>query len=166
MSSLASKPAAAGTTHYSTPSDTQVVVLRVVEAPARLVFDTYTQPKHLQRWLLGPEGWTMPICEIDPRVGGKWRYVWRKGDGTEMAMAGEITEVVQNKRLVSTERWGPDWPETINAIDFAESGGRTTITLTITYPSKEARDAALKTGMKEGMDQGYARLDQLLKSLA
>ncbi len=165
MSSLANKPAV-GFTQYSTPTDTQIVAVRVVEAPARLVFETYTQPRHLQKWLLGPEGWTMPICEIDPRVGGKWRYVWRKGDGSEMTMGGEIREVIPNRRLVSTESWGPEWPETINAIDFAEAGGQTTITLTMTYPSKQARDAALKTGMRDGMDQGYARLDRLLKTLA
>jgi uncharacterized protein YndB with AHSA1/START domain len=163
MTSVASRT---GVTTYATPNDTEVVVTRVVDAPRKLVFEAYTTPRHLQKWLLGPEGWTMPVCELDARPGGAWRYVWRKNDGSEMAMGGIIREIVPNERLVSTERWGPDWPETVNTILFVEKGGQTTITLTVTYPSKEARDAALKTGMKEGMDQGFARLDQLLKTLA
>ena len=108
----------------------------------------------------------MPVCEVDLRAGGAWRYVWRKADGAEMAMAGVFREVVPPERVVSTERWGPEWPETINTIVFTESGGRTTITLTVTYPSKEARDAALGTGMKEGMDQSFARFDAVVEALA
>jgi uncharacterized protein YndB with AHSA1/START domain len=163
MTSVANKP---GVTSFATPSDNQIAITRVFEAPRRLLYQAYTRPEHLRRWLLGPEGWTMPVCEIDVRVGGAWRYVWRKGDGTEMAMGGVIKEVVPDERLVSTERWGPEWPETINQVDFTESGGRTTVTTTITYPSKEARDAALKTGMKDGADHSYGRLDQLVRTLA
>jgi uncharacterized protein YndB with AHSA1/START domain len=107
----------------------------------------------------------MPVCEIDLRPGGSWRYVWRKSDGTEMAMGGSYREVAPPERLVSTESWGPEWPETVNTLALTESGGQTTITLTVSYPTKEARNAALKTGMKEGMDQGFARLDQLLRTL-
>jgi len=115
--------------------------------------------------MLGPEGWTMPVCEMDLRTGGSWRYVWRKANGTEMDMSGLITEVVPNQRLVTTEKWGPEWPETINRIEFTESDGQTTITLTVTYPSREARDAALKTGMKDGMEPSFARLDKLVRTL-
>jgi uncharacterized protein YndB with AHSA1/START domain len=106
------------------------------------------------------------VCEIDLRPGGKWRYVWRNGDGSEMEMAGEYREVVRPERLVTTEKWGPEWPETVNTVVLTESDRLTTITLTVTYPSKEARDAALQTGMKEGMDVSYARLDELLEKLA
>ena len=154
-----------GVTSYETPTDTQVVITRVVDAPRRIVFDAWTNPKYVPRWLLGPPGWTMPVCEIDLRPGGTWHYVWRRSDGSEMAMHGSYKEVVPPERLVSTESWGPQWPETVNTLVLAESGGRTTITLTIVYPSREARDAALKTGMKDGMEQGYARLDALLKTL-
>ena len=154
-----------GVTTYSTPTDREVVMTRVVDAPRRVVFDAWTNPGHVSRWLLGPEGWTMPVREIDLRPGGSWRYVWRKADGTEMAMGGSYREVVPPERLVSTEKWGPEWPETVNSLVLAESGGQTTITLTITYPTKEARDAALKTGMKEGSDQSFARLDELLRAL-
>ncbi len=154
-----------GVTTVTTPTDTQVVIERVVAAPKGIVFDAYTNPKHLQKWLLGPEGWTMPICEMDLRPGGKWRYVWRKADGIEMQMGGLVKEVVPGEKIVTTERWGPDWPETINSVTLTESGGFTTIALTITYPSREARDAALKTGMTEGMNPSFARLDRLLREL-
>jgi len=155
-----------GVTTYATPSDLEIRITRVVDAPRRLVFDAWTNPRHVPQWLLGPPGWTMPVCEIDLKVGGAWRYVWRKSDGTEMAMGGFYREVKPPERVVSTERWGPEWPETINTIAFAETGGRTTVTMTIKYPSKEARDAALQTGMKEGMDAGFARLDELLRTIS
>ena len=155
-----------GVTNFAIPTDMEVVFTRVVNAPRRVVFDAWTNPKHVPRWMLGPEGWTMPVCEIDLRVGGAWRFVWRKSDGMEMAMTGTYREVVPPERLVSTERWGPDWPETVNAVVLTEAAGQTTITLTITYPTKEARDAALATGMKEGMEPSYARLDSLLATLA
>ncbi len=155
-----------GVTTYATPGDREIVITRVVDAPRRLVFDAWTNTRHVPQWLLGPPGWTMPVCEIDLRVGGSWRYVWRKSDGEELAMGGIYREVVPPERVVSTERWGPEWPETVNTLLLTESGGRTTITLTVAYPSKEARDAALQTGMKEGMEQGFARLDELLRRLA
>jgi uncharacterized protein YndB with AHSA1/START domain len=154
-----------GVTTYATPTDREVVVTRVVDAPRKVVFAAHTEPRHLQRWLLGPEGWTMPVCEFDARPGGAWRYVWRKADGSEMAMSGIVREFAPPERVVHTERWGPEWPETVNTTVFTESEGRTTITLTIAYPSKEARDAAIQTGMKGGMDQSYDRLEVLLRSL-
>jgi uncharacterized protein YndB with AHSA1/START domain len=154
-----------GVTTFATPTDHEVVFTRVVDAPRRLVYDAYTTPAHLQQWLLGPPGWTMPICELDLRPGGAWRYVWRKGDGSEMALSGTVKEVRAPERLQMTESWGPEWPETLNTVEFSEAGGQTTITTTVRYPSKDARDAALKTGMREGMDQGFARLDQLLATL-
>ena len=142
------------------------MITRVVDAPRRVVFDAWTNPKHVSQWMLGPEGWTMPVCEMDVRPGGTWHYVWRKADGTEMPMSGSYREVAPPERLVSTESWGPEWPETVNTMVLTESAGQTTITLTILYPSKEARDMALKTGMKGGMDQSYERLDKLLRTLA
>jgi uncharacterized protein YndB with AHSA1/START domain len=130
------------------------------------VFEVWTNPAHVPRWLLGPEGWTMPVCEIDLRPGGRWRYVWRKTGGTEMEMSGVYREVVPPERVVMTEKWGPEWPETINTIAFIESAGQTTITITLQYPSKDARDAALATGMKDGMEQSFARLDDVLRTFA
>jgi uncharacterized protein YndB with AHSA1/START domain len=154
-----------GITTYATPSDREVVITRVVSAPRRVVFEAFTNTRHVPNWLIGPEGWTMPVCEIDLRPGGAWRYVYRKDDGSEMTMQGSYREVAPPERLVSTESWGPEWPETVNTMVLTETGGLTTITITARYPSKETRDAALKTGMKSGMDQSFARLDSMLESL-
>jgi uncharacterized protein YndB with AHSA1/START domain len=107
----------------------------------------------------------MPVCEIDLRPGGSWRYVWRRADGSEMEMVGGVREVTPPERFVTTEKWGADWPETVNTLVLTESGGQTTITLTIVYPDRDARDAALQTGMKEGMEHSFARLDELLGAL-
>jgi uncharacterized protein YndB with AHSA1/START domain len=150
---------------FSTPNDREVEFRRVVNAPRRIVFEAWTNPKHVTQWMLGPEGWTMPVCEIDLRPGGTWHFVWRKSSGTEMPMSGTYREVVPPERLVSTEKWGPEWPETINTLVLTEAAGQTTITLTVTYPSKEARDAALATGMNQGMDESFARLDEMLQAL-
>jgi uncharacterized protein YndB with AHSA1/START domain len=149
-------------TSYTTPSDREVLLTRVVSAPRRLVFAAWTEPRHLQRWLTGPEGWTMPVCEIDLRPGGRWRYVYRKASGKEMTLTGSVLEVAPPERLVTTESWGPEWPETVNTLVLTESEGRTTIALTITYVSKEARDAALATGAMDGMNRAFELLDELL----
>jgi uncharacterized protein YndB with AHSA1/START domain len=154
--------ASTGSTSYTMPSDREVLVTRVVNAPRRLVFAAWTEPRHLQRWLTGPEGWTMPICEIDLRPGGRWRYVYRKASGKEMTLTGSVLEVVPPERFVTTESWGPEWPDTVNTLVLTESEGRTTIALTITYVSKEARDAALDTGAMDGMNRAFELLDELL----
>jgi uncharacterized protein YndB with AHSA1/START domain len=154
--------ASTGSTSYTTPSEREVLVTRVVNAPRRLVFAAWTEPRHLQRWLTGPEGWTMPICEIDLRPGGRWRYVYRKASGKEMTLTGSVLEVVPPERFVTTESWGPEWPDTVNTLVLTESEGRTTIALTITYVSKEARDAALDTGAMDGMNRAFELLDELL----
>src|SRR5262245_11115709 len=97
----------------TTPSDREDVITRGLDPPRRLVWEAWTNPKHVQHWLLGPEGWTMPVCEIDLRPGGSWHYVWRKPDGAEMGMRGEYREIVPPERLVSTDCWGDPWPETL-----------------------------------------------------
>ena len=150
----------------TTPTDREIVMTRVLDAPRQLVFDAWSNPKHVPRWMLGPEGWTMPICEIDLRPGGEWHFVWRKSDGAEMGMRGLYREIKPPDRLVSTESWGGDWPETLNTLVLTEQNGKTTITNTVLYPSKQARDAALKTGMKEGVAQSFDRLEKYLMSLA
>jgi uncharacterized protein YndB with AHSA1/START domain len=155
-----------GTTSYTTPSDREIAITRVVDAPRKLVWEAWTNPEHVPHWMRGPEGWTMPVCEIDLRPGGAWHMVWRRSDGTEMGMRGAYREVTPPERLVSTESWGSDWPETVNTLTLAEKDGKTTITQTVLYPSKEARDAALQTGMKEGMDASFDRLDEYLRTTA
>jgi uncharacterized protein YndB with AHSA1/START domain len=155
-----------GTLQVTTPTEREIVMTRVFDAPRSLVFEAWTNPEHLPHWMLGPEGWTMPVCEIDLRPGGAWHFVWRRADGTEMAMSGMYKEVTPPERLVSTESWGGNWAETLNTLTLSEENGKTTITNTILYPSKEARDAALKTGMKEGASQGFDRLDEYLRTMA
>jgi len=142
----------------STPTDRELVLTRTFDAPRTLVFEAYTSPEHLPHWMLGPPGWTMPVCEVDLRPGGAWHSVWRNSDGSMMEMRGVYKEVVPPERVVSTESWGGDWPETVNTIVFTEEDGRTTLTITILYPSKDARDAALQTGMTKGINLSYDRL--------
>jgi uncharacterized protein YndB with AHSA1/START domain len=158
------KPSAATT--MTTPSDREIVVTRVINAPRRLVFAAYTDPEHVPHWMLGPDGWTMPVCEIDLRPGGAWHFVWRHADGAEMEMRGQYKEIVPPERLVCTESWGADWPESLNTLLLSEQDGKTTLTQRVLYVSREARDAALKTGMLDGMAQTYDRLDQYLATLA
>lgn len=155
-----------GTTTLTTPSEREAVITRVVEAPRSLVWEAWTSPEHLPNWLLGPDGWTMPVCELDLRPGGAWHFVWRRSDGTEMEMHGVYREIVPPERLVNTESWGGDWPETVNTLVLTEEDGKTTITLTVLYPSEEARDAALGTGMKDGADMSFDRLAAYLRTLA
>src|SRR5215210_4661522 len=120
-----------GATTFTTSSDREIVVTRVFDAPRRLVFEAWTSPEHLPRWMLGPPGWTMPVCEIDLRPGGAHRCVWRDTDGREMEIRGVYREIVPPERLVSTESWGGDWPETINTLILSEQDGKTTISLTV-----------------------------------
>jgi uncharacterized protein YndB with AHSA1/START domain len=147
-------------------ADRALVMTRVFDAPRRLVFEAWTRPEHLPHWMLGPEGWTMPVCEIDLRPGGAWHFVWRQSDGNEMEMRGVYREITPPERLVSTESWGGDWPETLNTVVLFEEDGKTTMTLTVLYPSKEAREAALKTGMKEGASLSFDRLAAYLRTMA
>ena len=161
---MIAKPSAATT--LTTPSDREIVITRVVAAPRQLVFEAYTNPAHVPQWMLGPEGWTMPVCEIDLRPGGAWHFVWRRSDGTEMGMRGVYQEIVPPERLVSTESWGGDWPETLNTLLLSEENGKTTITQRVRYASKEARDAALRTGMLEGMSVSFDRLAEYLATMA
>ena len=154
-----------GTVKVTTPSDREVAITRVLDAPRRLVWEAWTNPEYVPHWMLGPGGWAMPVCEIDLRPGGAWHFVCRKSGGTEMEMRGTYREVKPPERLVSTESWGGDWPETVNTLMLAEEDGKTTVTLTILYPSKEARDAALKTGVKDGMSMSFTRLEEYLATL-
>jgi uncharacterized protein YndB with AHSA1/START domain len=155
-----------GTLQITTPSEREIVMTRVFDAPRRLVWEAWTNPEHLPHWMLGPEGWTMPVCDLDLRPGGAWHFVWRRADGTEMDMHGVYREVAAPERLVSTESWGGDWPETLVTLLLSEQASRTTMTQTILYPSKEARDAALKTGMADGVTLSFDRLAAHLASMA
>ena len=145
-------------TIFTTPSDLEIRATRVFDAPRELVFDAWTNPEHLPHWMTGPDGWSMPVCEIDLRVGGAWHFVWRRDDGSEMEMNGVYREIAPPERLVATESWGGDWPETVNTLVLTEEAGRTTVTQTTLFPSLEARDAALETGIETGMTLSFNRL--------
>jgi len=159
------KPTQIGNTTFSTPSDRELVATRIVDAPRQLVWEASTRPEHLRRWLLGPDGWTMHICDVDLRPGGAWRYGWKKTDGTTMEMNGIHRDVLPPERLAQTESWGGSWPETLNTLVLTEAGDKTILTTTVLYPSKEAREAATATGMLEGWSQSYDRLDEYLRTL-
>lgn len=153
----------AGPLQITTPSDREVVITRQFDAPRELVFDCHTKPDLVRRWLLGPPGWTMPVCDIDLKVGGRYRYVWRGPDGEELAMGGTFQVIERPERIDTREQFDEDWTggETFITTRFIEQAGKTTATLTVLYSSKEAREGALATGMAEGMEAGYQRLDEL-----
>ncbi len=132
-----------GTLKLTTGGDREMVMTRVFDARRTLVFDAFTRPELVKQWLLGPPGWSMPVCEIDLRVGGAYRYVWRHSSGKEMGMGGVYREIVPQERLIYAE-----------------------LSTTILYVSSEARDAVLKSGMERGVAASYDRLVGLLASLA
>jgi uncharacterized protein YndB with AHSA1/START domain/effector-binding domain-containing protein len=151
----------------STPDDRSIHVERDFNARRALVFDAFTTPELVRRWLLGPDGWTMPVCEIDLRVGGRYRYVWRKeAIGKDMAMGGVFRQVVRPARLVATEKFDDAWypGEAVNTTTFEERDGVTSVRVVVLYESKEARDTASRSGMERGMIAGYDRLEALLAS--
>lgn len=151
-----------------TPGDLDAVITREFDAPRDLVWKCMTTPALVKRWLLGPPGWTMPVCEIDLRVGGAYRYVWRNEAGSEMGMGGVYQEIVPPERIVDIQKFDEDWTngETLVTVTLAERDGRTIMTTTVRYSSKEAREAMLATGMTGGMEAGYVRLDALVAELA
>jgi uncharacterized protein YndB with AHSA1/START domain len=154
----------------TTPSERELRVSRVFNAPAGLVYEAHTKPEYVQKWLLGPPGWSMPVCEIDLRVGGRYHYVWRNdANGREFGVSGVFRELVPPERIVHTERMSgieavPDGPEgeTLCTSTYVERDGRTTLTITILFSSKEARDGAMKSGMTGGMSMSYDRLEALM----
>jgi uncharacterized protein YndB with AHSA1/START domain len=155
-----------GTLKLTTRGDREIVMTRVFDAPRSLVFEAFTKPELVKQWLLGPEGWSMPVCEIDLRVGGKYRYVWRHVKGHEMGMGGVFREIVPPERIVSTEKFDESWypGEAVGTVVLTEEGGKTTLTQTVQYQSREAREAVLKSPMESGVAAGYDRLAELLAS--
>jgi uncharacterized protein YndB with AHSA1/START domain len=157
-----------GNLTVATPTDREIVLTRVFDAPRNLVFDAMTKPALLQSWLFGPPGWSMVVCENDVKVGGVFRHVWRGPDGNEMAMHGVYREVVAPERIVRTETFdfgcNGQSGEQLGALVLTEEEGKTKLTLTVLYPSKEARDATIASGMEHGVAAGYDRLAELLAS--
>jgi uncharacterized protein YndB with AHSA1/START domain/effector-binding domain-containing protein len=155
----------AGTLKVAAPGDREIVMTRDFDAPRALVFDAFTKPELVKRWLLGPPGWSMPVCEIDLRVGGRYRYVWKKeSKDTSMGVSGVYREVSPPARLVHTERFDESWypGEAVITTEFAETPAGTSVTMTMLLESREARDGVLKSGMESGVAVSYDRLAEIL----
>ena len=150
----------------TTPSDREILITRTFNAPRELVWKTLSDPELLKRWLFGPPGWTMTTCEEDQRPGGSFCWAWSGPDNAEMVMSGVYREVVPPERVVRTERFEIGCPpqdgEQVATMVLAEQNDKTLLTLSIIYPSKEARDGALQSGMDRGLEAGYERLEQIL----
>jgi uncharacterized protein YndB with AHSA1/START domain len=156
----------------SQPSDREVKVVRSFKAPRELFYKAYTTPELVKRWLLGPPGWTMPVCEMDVRVGGKYRWRWRSNEsGKEFGFHGEFKQVDPPAKLVHSEYFDPgdvggDMGDgAMIRVEFTEDKGVTTMTSVMDYGNKRARDAAVATGMTDGMEQSYQLLDGVLAKL-
>jgi uncharacterized protein YndB with AHSA1/START domain len=132
-----------------------------------MVFDAWTKPELLKRWLGVFGSWTFAVCEVDLRVGGKYRFVWRGKDGNEMAMGGVYREIVRPERIVCTEKFDDPWYEgdAIDTTTFVERAGKTTMTTTVLYGSKEIRDAVLKSPMESGVAKSYDKLAEVLAAI-
>ena len=156
------------------PSDHEVKVTRSFRAPRALVYRAYTEPELVRRWLLGPPGWSMPVCEMDVRVGGGFQWRWRREEKrSEFGFSGAFREVQPASKIVHTQAYEPGTvgggcpaDNAIVTVTFMEDGSVTTVTTLIDFGSKEARDAALATGMTDGMEQSYQLLDFLTYRLA
>jgi uncharacterized protein YndB with AHSA1/START domain len=151
----------------TTPSDDEICMTRLFNAPRQLVFEAMTQPDHVKRWWgqLG-EGYSVPVCEIDLRVGGKWRFVNRHPGG-EAAFHGEYREITPPSRLVFTEIF-EEFPDSVSLVTsvFGDEGGKTRLTATVRYPSREVRDMVIASGMERGAAISYDRLDDLVMGMA
>lgn len=156
------------TLKITTRGDREIVITRTFDAPRTLVFDSYTKPELVRQWLLGPPGWSMPVCEIDLRVGGHYRYVWRHDSGNEMGMGGVYREIVVPERIVATEKFDQSWypGEATGSIVLTEEGGKTVLTQTMQYESREARQVVLKSPMESGLKASYDRMAELVSSMA
>src|SRR3954451_990992 len=150
-----------GTLKVTTPTDREIVLTRVFDAPKHLVFDAFSKPELLKRWF-GPRGWSLVQCDVDLKVGGGFRFVMRGPDGRDMGMRGRYVEIAAPDRSVHMESFD-DFPgeSQVTAV-FVEDGGKTTMTATILYPSQEVRDAVIKSGMEHGAAESYDKLAELL----
>jgi uncharacterized protein YndB with AHSA1/START domain len=155
------------TLQVTTPSERESAMSRTFDAPRALVFEAWTRPELLTQWLGSMPGWTWAVCEVDLRVGGKYRYLWRGPDGAELGMGGEFKEIVPGQRIVATEKYDQAWYPggAVSTVTLAEQGGKTTLTLTVKYDTKDARDAVLQSPMKSGVESGFNLLEQLLAKL-
>ena len=156
-----------GSLQVTTPSDREIAMTRIFDAPRRLVWDAYTKPELLKRWLGVHNNWSLAVCEIDLRKGGAYRYVWRGPDRAEMGMRGVFLDVVAPERLVTNETFDQKWydGECVGTVTLTERDGKTTLTMNLRYDSQAIRDAVLKSPMEQGMKAGFDTLAQVLSTL-
>lgn len=149
------------------PSDCEIMLTRLFDAPRSLVFDCYTKSDLLKRWM-APEGWQLVVCDNDAKVGRAFRWEWRKTGGGDMGVSGVYREIVRPERIVRTELFDPDWTggETLGTLLLAEHDGTTIMTMSVLYASRDARDSALAFGMKDGAAASYRQLDAVLAELS
>ena len=147
-----------------TQGDKYIVVTRHFAAPPDEIYRAHTDPQLLQQWLLGPDGWTMPVCQVDVRPGGKIRYEWANGKGGGFSLTGEFIEVDPPRRIVHVERIHLPDPTPDNRVEttFVADGAGTLMTMRMTLPDTETRKAMLSTGMEHGMEASYTRLESYL----
>lgn len=153
------------TTELEMLGDERVRITRIVKGDRELVWRAHVEPELIRKWMLGPDGWKMTVCDFEPKVGIRYRYAWEPEDasqGTGFGFEGEILLVEPNRRLVNTEQMVGmgEVPSTLNDLDFFEEDGYTQLTLIVEYPSKEVREAVLATGMVDGMESSYQRLER------
>ena len=156
-----------GTLKIVAGSDREIVMTRVFDAPRLLVFEAFTKCELLKRWLLGPPGWSMVVCKMELREGGLYRWVWRNdSNGTEMGVGGMFREIQPPERIVHTEKFDQAWysGEALITTVLTEQAGKTTLTATLLYDSRETRDNVLKSPMERGVKASYDRLEELLIS--
>lgn len=156
----------AHTLKITTPGDREIAMTRVFDAPRTLVWDACTKPELLKRWLGVQNGWTLEVCDVDLRVGGRYRYVWRSRKGKDMGAGGTYREIVPPERLVSTENFDDPWytGEAVNTMILVEKAGRTTMVTTTVYESRDARDEVLRSPMESGVAASYDKLAEMLAS--
>jgi uncharacterized protein YndB with AHSA1/START domain len=148
-----------------TEGDTHVVAIRRFAAPPEAVYRAHTDPALIQKWMLGPDGWTMPVCINDARPGGKIRYEWTNGKGRGFYLTGEFVELTPFSRIVHVERMHmPDpCPDNHVVTTFEPDGRGTLMTMRMTLPDAQTRAAMLSTGMEHGMEASYLRLETMLQ---
>jgi uncharacterized protein YndB with AHSA1/START domain len=149
----------------TTPSDREIVMRRSFNAPRQSVFDAFTKPELIRRWLLGPDGWSMRVCEVDLTPGGKFHYVWRNDtDGKEFGMNGDYREIARPERIAHAERFDQAWypGDALVTTIFDEHHRTTTLTMTMSFDSREVRDGALESGMEKGVAASFDRLSDIL----
>jgi uncharacterized protein YndB with AHSA1/START domain len=148
----------------TTEGDTHVIVTRRFAAPPEAVYRAHTDPKLIQKWLLGPDGWTMPVCISEAKLGGKMRYEWKNADGRGFYLTGEYLELEPYSRIVHVERMYLPNPTPDNHVEtkFEADGTGTMMTIRMTLPDAQTRAAMLRTNMEQGMEASYARLETII----